>query len=265
MKIKTGEKLSIGAALVFILLRAAQYVFVIDAEGFFIKETPAQSILGASLYAAMALFVILSLFFCFNRNNRYNARYGFAACRGVAYSSLLYALSLMVLAAVLLVNGDWLGFVALPAALYYILLAIRCDGKRVAVMDYMALFALAYPCARIIQMFFSTFKEIKASENVIDVISQCAMILAVIVVTKYFLVFEEKMTKVGWSLMIVVPFCSLAAISGGMHIVINGMDAVTLTKCISDLMFSLFGTIMLHACAKFVPESEISKTNEENE
>ena len=263
MKIKTGEKLSLGAALVFVLLRAAQYMFVIDGDGFFVRETSLQSVLGASLYIAMALFVILSLVVRLHPDNRYNARYGFAAGRLVAYSSLVYAVSLMVLAAVLLISGDWLGFVALPAALYYILLAFRCDGKRVAAMDFMALFALGSPCARIIQMVFNTFKAIKASENVIDLIAQCAIILAVIAVTKYFMAFEEKMAKMGWCLMVAVAFCVLAAVSGLINIALNSMNAINLIKCISDLAFCIFSGVMLHTCAKYEPEESAEEEQEE--
>ena len=254
MSIKTGEKLTWGATALLAVLRVLQYVFVLDEEGFFIRESLMQQVLSYALYVAMGLFVLLSLFVLWNKKNGFATDISLARKRGMAWAALLYAVSLFAYSVVLLWGRNWMAVLTLGAGVYYILLALRADRSRVPMLYFMSVFALAYPCARVIYMFFDTFKEVKASQTVISVVGMCAMILAVIVLTKLFMQFDEKMSKVAWCFMMCGAFGFLSVVASVLNMAFTGeINPAAVAITFSDLVFWFMIMICLRCCVLYQP------------
>jgi len=257
MRIKTAEKIMWGMTALFALLRVLQYIFVIGEDGFFVKNSLWQSLLSDSLYYLMAIFALLSLVLRLSKVNRYKTNGAIACTPLTAVLSLVNAVILAVYAVLLLIRMDWMGAVVLAAAVYFVLLYFYACGRGVAVMHYMALFALAYPCVRVIRMFFDNFKEIKVSENIIDMVAMCAMIIALIALTKLCMGFEESMTKLGWSLWLFAGFGVLAGIGKLFGLIwTHAVDAVSVAAAVSDLAMWVLVLVVYHSCTRFVPAPE---------
>ncbi|MBR5782647.1 MAG: hypothetical protein IKY33_00300 [Clostridia bacterium] len=255
MKIKLGNTVALIAGGLFILLRAMQYMFAMDKDGFFVVDSLMQMVLSYSLYACMVVFVIAALSVFFVKDNRYPAEVNIGRRRTVGFTAILYALTLAVLSVILFLQKDWLCALTLGAALYYILLAVRCDRSSVPMFNIMAMFALLYPCARIIRQFFATFKEIKASETVIAVLGQCAGIVTVIAITKLFMQFNEKMTKVSFCLMMGVSIGILAPVSSVLDMVyVSGFNVLSTAEAVADLVFWGLAVMLSIECAKYQPD-----------
>lgn len=247
MTVKSGEKLMWGTAAVFLLTRVLQYIFVIDQDGFFIQ----QNILSNLLYILFGVFALLSLFVGFSKKNQKESCAELLCSRSVAWVSLIAGLSLMVYAAVLAFHNDWLYLPALAAMVYFILLHFYASGKDMPVMKFMVVGALGYPCCRAIQMFFDTFKEIKASENVIDMVAICAMILMVLSLTKLCMGFEEKTGKVAWSFLVMGAFGALSGIGKLLGLIWGALDMVSIVAAVSDLMMWCLALVVYHRLALF--------------
>ncbi len=246
MSVKSGEKLLWGTATVFLTIRVLQYIFVIDKDGFFIQ----QNILSNLLYILFGVFALLSVFVYFSKKNQNESRAELLCAPSVACVSLAGALSLMVYAAVLGYHNDWLFLPVLAAAVYFVLLYFYALGKKLAVTKFMAVGALSYPCCRAIQMFFDTFKEIKASENVIDMVAICAMILMILALTKLCMGFGEKSGKVAWSFLVMGAFGALSGV--GKLFGLIWQDTASLTSvvaAVSDLMMWCVALVVYHRMA----------------
>lgn len=266
MKIKTAEKLMWGMTALFAFLRVLQYVFVIGKDGFFIKETLWQNLLSNALYILMAAFAVLSFALRIIKTNRYNTDAVIVCTTQTAMVSLINAVIMAVYAIVLLINKEWLGAVVLPAALYFLLLYFYADGKNVPIMHYMAVFALAYPCIRVINMFFNTFKEIKLSENIIDMVSMCAMIIAILALTKLCMGFQEKMSKFAWSILLYGGFGVLSGIGKLFGLFwTNSLDAVSVMAAVSDLALWGLMLVIYHSCTTFEPITEDETVQEQED
>ncbi len=205
MKIKYGKWLIWLGCILFAVLRVLQYRFALDADGFFVKDTLLQQVLSISLYAAMGIFVLVGIFLRFSKVNDTPAAAAYFCDRGSRAASLLVALSLAVYGAAALYQRQWIGALALAAALYFVLLFLRQSGRRVAAADYLAVFALAYPCAEVILLFFNTFREM-ASKNLIETLMRCAMILMVLTLTKLYMHYEEESGKVAFGMLMYIGF-----------------------------------------------------------
>ncbi len=257
MNIKSAEKMMWGTAAAFLAVRVLQYIFAIGKDGFFIGTTLFQNILANALYVLFGIFVVLSLFVCFGKQNQNKGSGKFLCSSAVAWTSLINAFVLAVYAAVLCFDSNWLCLLLLAAASYFILLYFYAKGRELPVMKYMALGALGYPCARAIQMFFDTFKEIKASENVIDMVAVCAMILMILALTKACMGFEEKTGKLAWSLLVFGTFGALSGIGKLFGLIWMGAaDLTSVVSAISDAV--MWGTtlVIYHALATFrAPEN----------
>ena len=254
MKLRSGKVLAFSAAGLFIVLRVIQYVFAMDGDGFFMSDTLMQTVISYALYAVMGIFTVCAFVLFWTKANRYGAVVALATCRSVGLSAILYAITLLSYSVFLLMIGDWLAAFTFTAALYYFLLALRCERARVPMLSFMALFALGYPCARTIRMFFDTFKEIKASETVVSVLAECSAILTVIVLTKLFMQFEENMSKVGFCLMLGVAFGGLSPISAVLDMMfVSGLTAEKCFVVICDAAFWCLTAALLCRCAVWEP------------
>lgn len=257
MKIKTAEKFMWGMTAIFALLRILQYVFVIGEDGFFIKTGLWQTLLSDSLYCLMAVFAVLSFVLRLSKCNRHKTDAQIVCTPVTAILSLLNAVALALYALFLLLSKEWLGAVALAAAVYFVLLYFFALGRNVAVMHYMAVFAVAYPCARVVKMFFDTFKEIKVSENIIDMVAMCSMIIALVALSKLCMGFEENMTKLGWSLWLFAGFGVLAGVGKLFGLIwTENYDLIAILASVSDLVLWALVLVIYHSCTRFVPAPE---------
>ena len=258
MKIKTAEKLMWGMMAIFALIRILQYIFVIGDDGFFVKTNLWQGLLSDALYVLMAIFALLAFVLRLSRSNRYKTTGDIVCTPLIRTLSLIYAVVLAIFAVILLIHMDWLGAVALAAAVYFLLLFFYTLGKGMAVMHYMAVFALAYPCVRVIKMFFDTFKEIKVSENIIDMVTMCAMIIATVALTKLCMGFEEKMSKLGWSLWLFGGFGVLAGVGKLFGLIWTGdYNIVGMAAVISDFIYWMLILALYHSCTTYLPVEEV--------
>ncbi len=157
----------------------------------------------------------------------------------------------MVYAAVLGFHNNWLYLPALAAMVYFVLLYFYALGKDLPVMKFMAVGALSYPCCRAIQMFFNTFKEIKASENVIDMVAICAMILMVLSLTKLCMGFGEKTGKVAWSLLMLGAFGVLSGVGKLLGLIWGSLDMVSIVAAVSDIVIWCLALVVYHRLALF--------------
>lgn len=266
MKIKTAEKLMWGMTVLFAFLRVLQYVFVIGKDGFFIKETLWQTLLSDVLYILMAAFAVLSFAIRIIKTNRYKTDAVIVCTSQTAILSLINAVILAAYAIVLLINKDWLGAVVLTASLYFVLLYFYSEGKNVPIMHYMAVFALAYPCMRVINMFFDTFKEIKLSENIIDMVAMCAMIIAMLALTKLCMGFQEKMSKFAWSISLYGGFGVLSGVGKLFGLFwAHTLDIVSVMAAVSDLALWILMLMIYHSCTTFEPIEEDEPVQEQED
>lgn len=257
MKIKTGEKLMWITAAVLVTVRVLQYIFVIGFDGFFVKETLGQALLSNSLYILLCVFAVLSLFVRFGKSKSFQGCAQMICTPQVSLAALVNAVLLAGYGLTLLLKSDWLCLPVLAAAVYFLLLYYFAKGKELQIMKYFAVGALAYPCARAIRMFFATFKEIKASENVIDMVTLCAMILMILALTKLCMGFDEKAGKTAWCFLL---FGTLGVLTGVCKLFgliwTQAADFSVYMAAVSDLAMWLTAMALYHAVASYQPKDE---------
>lgn len=258
MRIKHGKAVLWCTIVVFVLLRVMQYLFVIDESGFFIRETMWQSLLSDALYVAMALGAVLAMALRFGKQNKqpaYAARFGGTVTMVLSFTA---AAALIVFGTIAYINGQWIGIVALLASIYFLLLPIRLSGKKSGIVNVTAVFALAYPCAAAINLFFSTFREIKASENVVDTVARCAMIIMFIGLTKLYMDFEEDLGRVSWCFFLYAAFGTLSGVGKLFGVLYT--DTLTLLggcEIVCDIVLWAMAIWMYHRCDAAVQKGEL--------
>ncbi len=248
MKLKHGRIFLWSTVALFVLVRLLQYIFVIDADGFFVRETLGQQILSDLLYWLMGAAVLYGFALRINRQNRDVSLPTPFYTKGTMGWSIVVAVMLTAYAIGELMVKNWIGIFALLAAVYFVLLAIRCTGKDVKIMSFTAIFALAYPCAAAIRMFFDTFREIKASENIVDMVARCAMILMMVVLTKLFMNFEEKIGRVAWGFWLYAVFGCLSGICKLVPLFTGDFAWRTLLLIGSDIALWAMAIYLYHLC-----------------
>ncbi len=216
MKGKTIYTVTAAGVLLLAAARLIQLGTVVGSDGFFVKDTAGQRFLSVSLYIVMALVAAGSLALRAAGSLRVPGVAGDVMTRPVGFVSLLTAAALAADAICKLAGKQWMGVMSLLAAVYFLLLAFNAFGGSVSAVQIFAPFALAYPCARLIKLFFDTFRSIKASENIIEIFGLCAMILMMIVLTKQVYRFEENYSKILWSVFL---FVSFGALSGPVRLI----------------------------------------------
>lgn len=249
MNIKHGKVLLWCTVAVFALLRILQYAFVIDVDGFFIRETLWQQLLSDSLYWAMGIVAVLSLGLRISKDNKAPAKADAFNSTAAKTWSFAVALALVAYGIAALLLKQLIGLFALPAAVYFFLLPIRLNGSKNRMLNLMAVFALAYPCAAAINLFFSTFREIKASENVVDTVARCAMILMMIALTKLYMDFEENLGRVSWCFFLYAAFGTLSGVGKLAGIVLRGkftFDGIMEIVC--DIVLWGMAIYLYHKC-----------------
>ena len=249
MKLKYGKYALWSGIALLLTLRVLQYIFVIDDSGFFIRETLWQSILSDALYWVMGLWAAIAFTFRFCKAEHRPATPKQFASLPAAILSGVCALTLAVYGVMTAVSGGWLGYVALAAALYFALLPLRMYGNG-GIVSFLSVFALAYPSAAAIAMFFANFREINASETVVDTVGRCASILMVLSLTKVFLKFEERASHVGRNFYL---YALLGTLSGpgklfGM-LYTGNYEMIALLETVADIALWLLAIYLYHRCA----------------
>lgn len=263
MKLKHGKIALWCTMTLFALLRILQYILVIDEDGFFIRDNMGQMVLADLLYWLMGAAAICGFALRWNRQNKVPAISECFRTKATLWWSVAAAAVLALYGISELFDGQWIGIFALFATIYFLLLALHCDGKNVKLLNFTSLFALAYPCAAAIKMFFDTFRLIKASENVVDMVARCAMILMMIVLTKLFMNFEEKIGRVAWGMWLYAAFGTLAGICKLFGLLSgDGLTLQMLLLICSDIVLWGMAIYLYHRCltaqeyaAQLPPES----------
>lgn len=207
MKKVLGDKLLLAATVILLAgIRLAQYFVVIGEDGFFRAEGTGQTVLVAALFAAMALTLLVAS--VIRLKKQYNTPAAPEMITGTWLKVLCIAVTVSLFAegAVTLYAGDWLGVMSFCAALYFALLALATGGIRTVILNLAAVPALAYPCVRLICLFYRSFHQIQASENITDVVSLCALVMMILALSKVMIGYGERSGRSVWSAWMFVSF-----------------------------------------------------------
>ncbi len=242
--------LPIGVVLLSVF-RVLQYVFgFIDKNGFFVRDEGGifQTVLTDGLYWLMviAALVVFILFFIKNKGETTPDALNVPILK---WSYALSGLSLLVHGAVLLANQNWLGAVAVGAAVYFVLLFIW-KGQSMPLVSFTAIFALGYPCAKVIQLFFDTFRESKASGNIFEVLSVCAMILLMLSLTKVIMGFEESVQTVARNFLLYALIGILPVID---LFYSQNVNLSMISETVSDFALWLMAVILYYVILRYRP------------
>ena len=102
------------------------------------------------------------------------------------------------------------------------------------------------------------------SENIIDMVAMCAMILAILALTKLCMGFEESMAKLGWSLWLFSGFGVLCGISKLFGLLWMGnFRLVDVAASVSDLAVWALILAVYHSCTTYVPVEETKPSEDE--
>ncbi len=176
-------------------LRLFQMYFCIDAEGFFLKDTLAQVLVSYSLYVLLVIAGILLLLICLP-----GVSYGNVTHEMFFESNECRVVALLLAAAVALEGVarlhscimtwrfDWVVPFALLAAVGFALLAF---GKWTRLW-WGALLPIAYACVRVASYFFASFKYIRASETIFDVLQMALMVLLLLEFARHMLGIDPR-------------------------------------------------------------------------
>ncbi|MBQ6947541.1 MAG: glycerophosphodiester phosphodiesterase [Clostridia bacterium] len=255
MKIKHGKIVLWITMLAVMAARVLQYLLVIDPNGFFLRETLPQQILSDLVYWVMALAAVIAFSFGLNKQNKRSVPIKPFCTWYLSVISVMAGLSLFLYGLVALLYRQWLGWFALGAALYFLLLPLRLHTKVRGIVSFLAVFALAYPCASAIDAFFTNFREINASENVVDAVARCAMILMVLSLTKLFLDFDDKGAQIGRNFFL---FALFGALSGPVKlfglIYTKRLTFLQGVAVASDILLWIMAICLYHLCVKAMKE-----------
>ncbi len=211
MKIRHGKIVLWSALALLLPVRVLQYLFVIDENGFFIRETLGQQVLSDLLYWLMGLAAVLAFTISWRKENKRPTPSAPFCTTGMTVFSLVAAVTLGVYGVLALMARRWIGWFALAAVLYLLLLPLRIRRGKNGLVAFLSVFALAYPCAAAIDLFFANFREINASENVVDAVSACVLILMLLSLTKIYTDFEDSLAVVSRNFLL---FATLGALGG---------------------------------------------------
>ena len=190
--------------------RLVQLATVVGNDGFFVTETAGQRFLSILVYLLIAAAAIASVPLRAAKSLRVPSSADDICVPVMGVFSLFAAAAFAADAVNRIPMRQWLGGLSLLAAVYFVFFAFRAFGKGAAAQHIFAPFALAYPCARLILLFFETFRTIKASENIIEIFGLCGMIVMMIALTKQAFRFEESYAKVLWCVSIYAVFGTLS-------------------------------------------------------
>ena len=234
-----------AASALFMIARVLQNATVLGSDGFFIKDTAGQRVIAASLYVLMALAALGS--FWLRREKKTVAPAEMLCVPMVRYLCYAVAAMIAVQSVGKLCVSDWTGLIGLPTAADFCLLARSTAGQSATGKNGMAFFALAYPCVRLIKLFFDTFRTIKASENILEITGLCAMVFFFIGLTKQMMNFEEPFGKTVWCAAVFSIFGTLIGPVRLLSVLMGraSLDALSTITMATDIVLWLFAMVCL--------------------
>lgn len=268
MKIKTSKAVLWCTVILFALVRILQCVFVIGQDGYFMEDTLNQLILSRALYVLMAVAVIVSFALRIGSGNKYSVKVENFAGMSLAVCGLIVAVTFAISGVVQLISREAAGVLTVLTATFFTLFVMGLKNTKTPVMKLFSIFALLYPCARLITLFFSTFRMIKASENLLEVVGLCAMIFMFISLTKLTFGFEEPASKTAWSIYVFVAFGTLLGPLKLITVLLGKISIARLcdwTILVSDIVLWLFAISFYISLSKIVPNQNNEESFEKSE
>ena len=234
-------------------LRLMQMYFCIDAEGFFLRDTTGQVLLAYSLYILLFVAGALLLLICLPRFT-----YG-----SVSHSDFLQRkmcrVTCFLLAAAILAEGsvrlyncmvsltfDWVVPFALLGAIGCMMLGSSAWGK----LWWGALLPIAYAGVRVAAYFFASFKYIRASETIFDVLQMALMVLLFLEIARQLLGIDPvggrlRFLSIGYIFLITITVLARAvALALG---VTAPVDAVTYVTMAVDFLVGILAAMLFAA------------------
>lgn len=234
-------------------VRLMQMFFCIDAEGFFLKDTLMQVLLSYSLYVLLAVAGLLLLIVCLPCFSYGRVRHDtFVQKRSHRVIAVLLAALIVAegsarfYTCVTTLRFDWVVPFALLGAIGFLMLGLGSWQK----LWWGAFLPIAYACVRLAAYFFASFKYIRASETIFDVLQLALMVLLLLEFTRHLLGIDAaggklRFLSVGYVFLITITVIARAvALALG---VTAPVSAVTYLTMAVDLFVGILAVMMFAA------------------
>lgn len=222
MKVKHGFIITLAASAVLIVLRILQLLFAIDSAGYFRDDTVLARVLSPSLYILLIVLALVLLPVLFKKPAEYIRFLDIYRGRVPAAMLIIIALMLAFYSGMRLGGAlsDMRFDIAAPfgllSAVFFIAAAFWAAGARhrYGLFAVSGLMAPVFMALYIITLFFDSFKQIKISENKLDILTVCALAL-VFITLSLLAVGAGSVTRrrFGYILMMYMLFASVSSIS----------------------------------------------------
>lgn len=183
MKSKIALILGAFAVPVTAVLRVLQYMFIIDADGYFNTATALGKVLTWSLYGVYIVTALAALLLLVSRD-RFSVRFTHLS------NSVIYRTVCLLLGAVIIYDSgyrfgrfmreydakpDWIALFGVLTSIFFALIFFM--KKRGVLSSIFGLFPPVYICARGITEFFASFEKAHVSESKLELLSVCMLAL----------------------------------------------------------------------------------------
>lgn len=253
MKIRNAVKILAVILPLLVVLRVAQYIFCIADDGFYILDTPWQKVLAQSAYWVFAAGAAILL-------PLRRKKYQYCDCElstvlhqpAVRWTALALALTLAVEGSVRMVcsvaegSFDIVAVFAWLAAFAFTALFLKLWDR----VWWCALLPIIYATVRLAAFFFSTFKYIRASENIFDVFLLAALVLMLLSLARLAIGADFKVGQMAWNNAVFCLAASVAVLARGI-VLLTGLatwDGIrSLCNLPTDLAFTVLAVVVLLA------------------
>lgn len=222
MKVKHGFIITLAASVLLIVLRILQLLFAIDSAGYFRDDTVLARVLSPSLYILLIVLALVLLPVLFKKPVEYIKFSDIYRGRVPAAMFIIIALMLAFYSGMRLggalsdMHFDIAAPFGLLSVVFFIAAAFWAAGgkHRYGLFAISGLMAPVFMALYIITLFFDSFKQIKISENKLDILTVCALAL-VFITLSLLAVGAGSVTgrRFGYILMMYMLFASVSSIS----------------------------------------------------
>lgn len=256
----------------FSVLRILQHVFVIDANGLFVTDTPIKTVLSCSLYVLSGVLAILALISIFtaSKDDKLNSK----LVSTIPMTGILF----IILAIVQLYGSGYLFGVMLKtlklnaiailrfgSAIFFLLygISLLASRKYSVLLKILGFFPPIYSVALGIDTFFKSFEAAHVSKNVLETLTVCAMSVMLYCISASHSSVPITLRRFKAISMLFVAYASASALGETYTLITSTMPLETLLRNVEQIILIPSVLIMLCFAGKMPKTPETEEKSEE--